>query len=125
MFFTTEQAEHAAAMEVNDQVLIASAVNLGLVSEAALNEVTFAPKTIVRLNRADKMEQLTGQNATLIAKEKNDPLYTKLAALNLKRLALKDAIHRKYGSAAKSRAMKIISMVGKSSTTVPAGTAKA
>jgi H2-forming N5,N10-methylenetetrahydromethanopterin dehydrogenase-like enzyme len=125
MFLSTNMQESASAQALDNQILIASAVNLGLLESTALNEVTFAAKTIVKLNKADKLEQLTGQNAVLIAKEKNDPLYQKLHKLNVARMNLKSTIQKKYNAQAKSRAQKILSMAGKTGAVVPpAGTSK-
>ena len=57
-------------------------------------------KTIVRLNRADDMERRTTAAAYQMAKDKNDPLWTKLVrALDMKK-KYKSAIVKKYGTKA-------------------------
>ena len=57
-------------------------------------------KTIVRLNLADDMERRTTAAAYQMAKDKNDPLWTKLVrALDMKK-KYKSAIVKKYGTKA-------------------------
>lgn len=70
--------------------------------EAAILEAKgkISRKTIVRLNRADDMERRTTAAAYQMAKDKNDPLWTKLVkALDMKK-KYKSAIVKKYGTKA-------------------------
>ena len=62
-------------------------------SEQSLDEANY-----VKLDSATKRKRLLRQATLLAAKEANDPLYTKYAAVSRKRKALRAQIQQKYES---------------------------
>jgi len=66
----------------------------------------FNKRTLVRLSKSDDLERRIGMAALHIAKEKNDPLFTKLAINREKERDLLDQINAKYATQA-ARAAKV------------------
>jgi hypothetical protein len=77
----------------------------GEIDETMLSEA----KSIIKLNRQAKTNNLAHRAALLMAKGKNDPVYTKYAKFNGIRLQLREIIYRKYGSKAIARARALMS----------------
>ena len=57
-------------------------------------------KTFVRLNKMDDLQRRSHLACLVIAKNKKDPLWTKLALNRVKERKLREAIYKKYGSKA-------------------------
>lgn len=74
------------------------------VSGEALQEA----QSIVRLNKQAKLSSLTVRMALILARAKQDPLYTKYAKFNGLRLQLRELIVRKYGPKATQRARALL-----------------
>lgn len=57
-------------------------------------------KTFVRLNKMDDLQRRSHLACLVIAKNKKDPLWTKLALNRVKERKLREAIYKKYGNKA-------------------------
>ena len=82
-----------ASLPEKDRIAVAES------EEAAILEAKgkISRKTIIRLNKKDDMERRTSAAAYQLAKDSNDPLWTKLVkALNMKKM-YKEKILKKYG----------------------------
>ena len=82
-----------ASLPEKDRIAVAES------EEAAILEAKgeISRKTIIRLNKKDDMERRTSAAACQLAKDANDPLWTKLVkALNMKKM-YKEKILKKYG----------------------------
>lgn len=82
-----------ASLPEKDRIAVAES------EEAAILESKgkISRKTIIRLNKKDDMERRTSAAAYQLAKDANDPLWTKLVkALNMKKM-YKEKILKKYG----------------------------
>ena len=82
-----------ASLPEEDRIAVAES------EEAAILEAKgkISRKTIIRLNKKDDMERRTSAAAYQMAKDANDPLWTKLVkALNMKKM-YKEKILKKYG----------------------------
>lgn len=67
----------------------------------ALVEARKLPKkTFVRLNKMDDLQRRSHLACLVIAKNKKDPLWTKLALNRVKERKLREAIYKKYGTKA-------------------------
>lgn len=66
----------------------------------------FRRNTLVKLSKTDDLDRRIGMAALKIAKDKNDPLFQKLAKNRIKERELLDAINAKYASQAE-RAAKV------------------
>lgn len=66
--------------------------------QTMINEGLVSRRTIVRLSKNDDLERRITMAAMAIAKQKNDPLYYKLAKNRVKERELLGKIRTKYGS---------------------------
>ena len=78
----------------------------GGVGEVLVSEGKLKNKTLVRLSKKDDLSRRTKMMALQVAKEKNDPLWTKLAKNRIKERELIAAITNKYGTKATTLAKK-------------------
>lgn len=61
-------------------------------------------RTIVKIDKKARLSQFAARSATIIAREKNDPLYKKMSFHRRKFLELREMIRTKYASKAIQRA---------------------
>ena len=70
----------------------------GGVGEQLVQEGKLRKKTLVRLSKQDDLTRRTKMGALLLAKEKKDPLYTKLVKNRQQKKDLVSKIMKKYGT---------------------------
>jgi hypothetical protein len=99
---TTEDKDLEQTMTKKGNILIHNlmeAMDIPASSLEALNE-----RNIIKLDKKAKLNQFASRSATIIAREKNDPLYKKMAFHRRKFLEFRDLIRKKYGAKAIQRA---------------------
>jgi len=65
---------------------------------------TLNERNIMKLDKKAKLNQFSMRSATIIAREKNDPLYKKMSFYRRKFLEYRELIRKKYGTKAIQRA---------------------